>query len=355
MRESSVSESVYRLAVAGFIPFLLLLTVLTEGCTTTQPPGRTPYAANSTQCMCECNPSRGSYTVQVRVNGQQASCACQCDKQRGYYSYWANSDGSVATLPAVAGRTRPVGSHAYRGAPAAALSVGQAGLPPVVSSRYPSATVATPGVPAVSAVGVPAAGATAVPAVTTAPYRVAANDYTSVRRDALRSAKRRSLLRKKRSSATSHHSDHSSKKTKHKSKTTARPAIKPSSAKKKTGGNKGSKKYKVLGKWYYPLDTAIGYSEVGMASWYGKRFQGAPTASGEKFDMNKLTAAHRTLPFGSKVKVTNIETGSNVIVRINDRGPFSEDRLIDVSAAAADRLGFGGKGMIKVKVEGVSD
>ncbi len=351
-----MSKSIARLAVAGGIPFLLLMVLLTGGCAITQPPGGTPYAANSPQCLCECHPARGSYTVQVRVNGQRASCACRCDQQRGYYSYWANADGSAATLPAVADRTRPVGSHAYRGkAPTMTAPPAQSGLPPVISSRYPSATITTPGVPAVSAVGVPASGTTAVPTKSTAPYRVAANDYANVRRDALRSAKRRSLLRKKRSSVAKHHTKHRSQKTDHKGKTTGKATTKPSSAKKKTGGNKGSKKYKVLGKWYYPLDTAIGYSEVGMASWYGKRFQGAPTASGEKFDMNKLTAAHRTLPFGSKVKVTNIETGSNVIVRINDRGPFSEDRLIDVSAAAADRLGFGGKGMIKVKVEGVSD
>ncbi|MDQ6979396.1 MAG: septal ring lytic transglycosylase RlpA family protein, partial [Mariprofundaceae bacterium] len=125
-----------------------------------------------------------------------------------------------------------------------------------------------------------------------------------------------------------------------------------STSNKKSSG-KADKAYKVLGKWYYPLATSKGYNQTGNASWYGKRFHGGPTASGEKFDMNALTGAHTTLPFNSKVKVTNIDTGANVILRINDRGPFREDRLIDVSAAAAERLGFNGKGEIKVRVEGL--
>jgi|UPI00039ED89E rare lipoprotein A (peptidoglycan hydrolase) len=116
----------------------------------------------------------------------------------------------------------------------------------------------------------------------------------------------------------------------------------------------GEKGYRVLGTWYYPLKTAKGFSETGMASWYGKRFHGGPTASGEKFDMNALTAAHTILPFNSIVTVTNIATGASVQVRINDRGPFTPDRVIDVSAAAAEKLDFQGKGAIKVRVEGPS-
>lgn len=84
-------------------------------------------------------------------------------------------------------------------------------------------------------------------------------------------------------------------------------------------------------------DTQLG---GGMASYYGRQFDGHRTASGERFDMSELTAAHRTLPFGSKVRVTNSATGASVVVRINDRGPFSRGRLIDVSRAAAERLGL---------------
>ena len=83
--------------------------------------------------------------------------------------------------------------------------------------------------------------------------------------------------------------------------------------------------------------TALG---GGMASYYGRKFDGRRTASGETFDMHELTAAHRTLPFGSKVRVTNSANGRSVVVRINDRGPFHGGRLIDVSRAAAERLGL---------------
>lgn len=90
-----------------------------------------------------------------------------------------------------------------------------------------------------------------------------------------------------------------------------------------------------------PVATAIG---GGVASYYGRRFHGRPTASGEKFDMNAMTAAHRTLPFGSLVEVTNPRNGKTVTVRINDRGPFHGNRVIDVSRAAATELGLIGPG-----------
>ena len=80
--------------------------------------------------------------------------------------------------------------------------------------------------------------------------------------------------------------------------------------------------------------------DTGRASFYGKRFAGRPTASGERFDPTQLTAAHRTLPFGTKVRVTNADTGKSVVVRINDRGPFAKSRVIDVSRAAAEQLGM---------------
>ena len=87
---------------------------------------------------------------------------------------------------------------------------------------------------------------------------------------------------------------------------------------------------------------------TGNASFYGKRFTGRPTASGERFDPTALTAAHRTLPFGSKVRVTNQRTGKSVVVRINDRGPFHGNRIIDVSRAAAEQLGMVASGQVKV-------
>ncbi|MFW6214777.1 MAG: septal ring lytic transglycosylase RlpA family protein [Alkalispirochaetaceae bacterium] len=92
--------------------------------------------------------------------------------------------------------------------------------------------------------------------------------------------------------------------------------------------------------------------ETGYASWYGGHFQGRLTANGETFDTNQLTAAHRTLPFNSIVQVTYLETGRSVVVRINDRGPFVDDRIIDLSRAAADAIGMtsDGVGMVRLEV-----
>lgn len=91
--------------------------------------------------------------------------------------------------------------------------------------------------------------------------------------------------------------------------------------------------------------------EVGQASWYGPALNGKETASGETFDQKKLTAAHRTLPFGTKAEVTNLETGKSVTVRINDRGPYAKGRKIDLSHAAARQIGMSKKGVAKVKIE----
>ena len=96
-----------------------------------------------------------------------------------------------------------------------------------------------------------------------------------------------------------------------------------------------------------PAGEAIG---GGMASFYGKQFNGRPTASGERFDMSQLTAAHRTLPFGSKVRVTNPANGKSVVVRINDRGPFHGNRVIDLSRSAAERLGLVQRGSGRVEL-----
>ena len=91
--------------------------------------------------------------------------------------------------------------------------------------------------------------------------------------------------------------------------------------------------------------------EVGVASWYGQAFQGRPTASGEIYDMNGLTAAHRDLALGTKVRVTNLSNGRSVTLKINDRGPFIPGRVIDVSKAAARKLGFLAAGLTEVRIE----
>ncbi len=97
--------------------------------------------------------------------------------------------------------------------------------------------------------------------------------------------------------------------------------------------------------------SRTGAVQRGKATWYGGRFHGGPTASGERFDKNALTAAHRTLPFGSIVRVTNLKNGRSVKVRINDRGPFGKGRIIDVSEAAARKLRMIRAGVVPVEVE----
>jgi rare lipoprotein A len=99
--------------------------------------------------------------------------------------------------------------------------------------------------------------------------------------------------------------------------------------------------------------TASGYDKVGKASWYGKRYHGRTTASGERFDMNALTAAHRRLPFGTLVRVTNLSNRRSLVVRINDRGPYARGRIIDLSRRAASLLGFRNMGVARVRVQAV--
>ncbi len=89
----------------------------------------------------------------------------------------------------------------------------------------------------------------------------------------------------------------------------------------------------------------------GTASWYGKSYHGRTTASGEKYDMYAMTAAHKTLPFGTRVRVTNLGNGKSIVVKINDRGPFIRGRIIDLSRKAAERLGFRNAGLAEVKLE----
>ena len=102
-----------------------------------------------------------------------------------------------------------------------------------------------------------------------------------------------------------------------------------------------------------PTAAAPGYEQVGTASWYGARHHGKKTASGERFDMHAATAAHRTLPLGSLLEITNLDNDKTVQVRVNDRGPYSGGRLIDVSRAAAERLDFIGRGTARVRVRAV--
>lgn len=112
--------------------------------------------------------------------------------------------------------------------------------------------------------------------------------------------------------------------------------------------------YQVLGKRYYVLATAGGYLERGVASWYGPTFHGENTSNGEKYDMYAMTAAHKTLPLPTYARVTNLKNGRSVVVRINDRGPFVANRLIDLSYSAAARLDMLKEGTTLVEVKALT-
>lgn len=116
------------------------------------------------------------------------------------------------------------------------------------------------------------------------------------------------------------------------------------------GRDQLGKPYQVRGKWYYPKEDRH-YAKVGLASWYGDAFHGRLTANGEVYDMTHLTAAHPTMPLPSYARVTNLKTGSSVVVRVNDRGPYHEGRIIDVSERAAQMLDYANVGTAEVKVE----
>ena len=114
-------------------------------------------------------------------------------------------------------------------------------------------------------------------------------------------------------------------------------------------GNKSP--YEVFGQQYTVMPSAYGYTEEGVASWYGMKFQGRRTSNGEIFDVYKATAAHKSLPLPSYLRVTNLENNASMIVRVNDRGPFVGDRLIDVSYGVAVKLGFAEQGTARVRLE----
>lgn len=110
------------------------------------------------------------------------------------------------------------------------------------------------------------------------------------------------------------------------------------------------KPYKALGKWYQPLPDSKGFRQRGLASWYGKDFHGKKTSNGEIYDMYAMTAAHKTLPLGTYVRVHHLGNGRKIDVRVNDRGPFVRGRIIDLSYSAAKKLGIVGPGTAKVEV-----
>ncbi len=127
----------------------------------------------------------------------------------------------------------------------------------------------------------------------------------------------------------------------------AKQIIPPS---KTTGTYKIGNPYKVAGKTYYPRED-FDLVETGIASWYGAKFHGRPTANGETFNMYELTAAHRTLQLPSLVRVTNLENGRSLVVRVNDRGPYKRGRVIDLSMRSAELLGFKGQGTTKIRLQ----
>lgn len=116
------------------------------------------------------------------------------------------------------------------------------------------------------------------------------------------------------------------------------------------GVRKLGKTYKVLGRWYTPKHQP-NYDAVGVASWYGPKFHGKKTANGEIFDMHNLTAAHKTLPMPSYIRVTNIQNGRSLVLRLNDRGPYAHERLLDLSKRSAQLLGVIGRGTARVRVQ----
>ncbi|HBW83437.1 MAG TPA: septal ring lytic transglycosylase RlpA [Gammaproteobacteria bacterium] len=129
------------------------------------------------------------------------------------------------------------------------------------------------------------------------------------------------------------------------------PDVIPEPVTRTMAGNRSP--YTVLGKAYTVLPTEQGYSETGVASWYGEKFHGHKTSNGEIFDMYLASAAHKSLPIPSFVRVTNLDNNRSLVVRVNDRGPFHGDRIIDLSYAAALKLGYADRGTARVQLEAI--
>lgn len=130
--------------------------------------------------------------------------------------------------------------------------------------------------------------------------------------------------------------------------------VKENAAGPAIGGYKVGKPYQINGVWYYPSED-YAYDETGIASWYGPDFHGKFTANGDVFDQNGLSAAHRTLPMPSIVRVTNLENGRSIEVKVNDRGPFAHGRILDLSKHAAELLGMDLQGTARVRVQIMAD
>ncbi len=130
------------------------------------------------------------------------------------------------------------------------------------------------------------------------------------------------------------------------------PEVVPQAVKRTMAGNMSP--YRVNGKSYRVLETENGYQETGMASWYGRKFHGHLTSNGEIYDMFKFSAAHKSLPIPSFARVTNLDNGKSIVVRVNDRGPFHDDRIIDLSYAAASWLDYADVGTARVIVEALT-
>ena len=129
------------------------------------------------------------------------------------------------------------------------------------------------------------------------------------------------------------------------------PEVIPTTVSRSLAGNHSP--YWVLGKSYTVMPSEMGYLDYGTASWYGEKFHGHRTSNGEVFDMYKASAAHRSLPIPSFLRVTNLENNRSIVVRVNDRGPFHGDRLIDLSYAAAMKLGYADQGIAPVQLEAI--
>ncbi|MCC8194119.1 MAG: septal ring lytic transglycosylase RlpA family protein [Deltaproteobacteria bacterium] len=115
----------------------------------------------------------------------------------------------------------------------------------------------------------------------------------------------------------------------------------------------GTKPYTVMGQTYYPLESGHGYVEEGIASWYGKDFHGKTTSNGEVYDMYGMTCAHKVLPFGTQLRVTNLDNNKSIVVRVNDRGPFVANRIIDLTRTGAEQIGMIGPGTARVRLESI--
>ena len=120
-----------------------------------------------------------------------------------------------------------------------------------------------------------------------------------------------------------------------------------------TSSTPGTKPYTVMGQTYYPMESGQGYVEEGIASWYGKDFHGKTTSNGEVYDMYGMTCAHKVLPFGTQLRVTNLDNNRSIMVRVNDRGPFVANRIIDLTKTGAEQLDMIGPGTARVRVESI--